>query len=298
MDDDAAAAPVEDQVLNGTFQFPDGARYVGSYLKKGDGSVFMHGEGRLLNGPETFLGTFEQGSFAKGKYVGAGGGIYEGRFLDQKFHGLGEYRWPDGRVYRGMWSCGRMHGRGQFENFSFGADKIFEGFSKEDEFHSNTEKQQLAKKEYIEAYGEPLLASAKQALKAMSEAAEFEGFVSFDPPNMPKKGVNPEEAPAAAPHPQHDQVTAAALASLVTGLEPAGEGEEPTTQVRLLEEAKSAAFIESKRLRAPQLQCVGQCIEFGSATTAKLALVNVRNSYDPTKADWRIAHFEAEPSGE
>lgn len=191
-----------------------------------------------------------------------------------------------------------MHGRGQFENFSFGADKVFEGFSKDDEFHSNAEKQQLTKKEYVEVYGEPLLTSAKAALKTMSEAAETEGMVSFDPPNMPKKGVNPEEAPVAGPHPKPEDIVPATLAALVAGLEPAGEGEEPTTAVRLLEEAKSASFIDPKRLRQRQLECVGQCVEFGSETTAKVALVNIRNSYDPAKAEWKIAHFAAEPAGE
>lgn len=285
----------QDEVLNGSFQFPDGGRYVGSYLKKGaDGSVLMHGEGRLINGPETFIGVFENGAMTKGKYIGGGGGTYEGKFLDNKFHGLGEYRWPDGRTYRGMWSNGSMHGRGQYENFSFGADKLFDGVSEGNQFHSNKERQRVALAEYVATYAGPMLSGAKQALKGMAEAAEFGDLVSFDPPGR-VKSMTPEEAPVAGPHPSPDSVQAAALAGLAGGLE-AAEGEDPTTPVKLLEEAKSASFIEPRRLRAPQLQVIGQAVEFGSASTAKMVLVNVSNAYDPAKADWRIAHFEPEPA--
>lgn len=286
----------QDELKEGSFQFPDGARYVGAYLKRGaDGSVLMHGEGRLLNGPETYIGTFENGNMVKGKYVGGAGGIFEGRFSDNKFHGLGEYRWPDGRVYRGMWKNGMMHGRGQFENFSFGADKLFEGFSLENQYHSNVDKQKQARATYIEAYAEPMLSSAKQALKGLAEAADFAGMVTADPPGRGK--FTPEEHPVSGPHPNPEMVQAASVAALAGGLE-AAEGEEPATPVRLLEEAKTAAFIEGKRLRAPQLQYAGQCVEFGASGTAKLALVNVSTSYDPNKTDWKIAHFEAEPTAE
>ncbi|CAN0081679.1 unnamed protein product, partial [Ectocarpus sp. 12 AP-2014] len=41
-----------------------------------------------------------------------GGEVYEGDLLDEKRHGVGEYRYADGTVYSGEWHRGQRQGFG------------------------------------------------------------------------------------------------------------------------------------------------------------------------------------------
>lgn len=53
----------------------------------------------------------------EGKMTYARGNVYEGPFLNDKFHGeRGVYRWSDGDEYVGPWRDGERHGGGIFRS--------------------------------------------------------------------------------------------------------------------------------------------------------------------------------------
>ena len=39
-------------------------------------------------------------------------GVYEGQYLNGKFHGQGTYTWADGNTYAGEWKNNKRHGQG------------------------------------------------------------------------------------------------------------------------------------------------------------------------------------------
>ena len=42
------------------------------------------------------------------------GDVYEGEFVDGRFHGQGSYLWASGQRYQGEFVDGRLHGRGTY----------------------------------------------------------------------------------------------------------------------------------------------------------------------------------------
>lgn len=55
---------------------------------------------------------YADGQRISGLYKGANGGVYEGEFKNNFFHGKGTYKYPDGFKYEGDWVNGSPHGRG------------------------------------------------------------------------------------------------------------------------------------------------------------------------------------------
>ncbi len=65
---------------------------------------------------------FSNGSYYKGEWlrgqpqgegtlISSAGFVYQGRFVNGKFHGYGEKQMPNGVVYKGYWSNGQMEGK-------------------------------------------------------------------------------------------------------------------------------------------------------------------------------------------
>eukprot|EP00435_Cladocopium_sp_Y103_P059184 s709_g21.t1 len=181
----AAPEPVEEDVKEepppeihqGDFVFPDGSTYSGQYMKKGE-SISMHGDGVMQSGPETFEGSFDNGMYKMGRYCSCSGAVYTGNYRNNKFHGVGDYRWPDGREYRGTWKDGYMHGYGMYLYFSVGADKRFMGFSMNGKFASGAVEQEEAKRAFLQEYGTQCVQSAAAALREMAEKATADGVPS------------------------------------------------------------------------------------------------------------------------
>jgi len=126
----------------------------------------IHGYGKLLFGPELFDGEWRNGQMIKGKHVFASGAVYEGFFLDNKFHGFGRYCWKDGREYEGYFSGGKMHGEGTYRHFTDGNPSQFSGISVHGQFKSGHAEQAESKEQFLAAYGAPFLASVKDVLSA------------------------------------------------------------------------------------------------------------------------------------
>lgn len=72
-----------------------------------------------------FLGILgEGGMMSSGKYVFKSGEVYEGQFLNNKFHGNGSYIDSFGVIYEGSWAQNQKHGHGK-EQWPDGT--VFEG---------------------------------------------------------------------------------------------------------------------------------------------------------------------------
>mmetsp|Transcript_93873 Transcript_93873/g.297966 ORF Transcript_93873/g.297966 Transcript_93873/m.297966 type:complete len:365 (+) Transcript_93873:77-1171(+) len=315
-------------ILQGDFVFPDGSEYSGQYLKKAE-HVCFHGDGHFISGPEVFKGTFENGGYKKGTYESCNGSVYTGCFYKGLFHGPGEYAWPDGRVYRGMWKDGRMHGRGSYENFSFGIDKLIEGFSIEGSFLSSVQGQEQAKKKYLEEYGVKYTGSATAALRDMFAKMEAVAKAAEPvdpkkpPPGGPAAGAPPirvakeflvplpppegetEEPEAAAERAKIEQIVsgpfpdaaAISLTKLKAFAELFPEGAAPQGQVLLYETKEDCVRFDGSRLRCDQLSHVGQGVELWNPVAEGghlrlMVLVNVASDYDLSCVQWKIAHCE------
>lgn len=295
------------ETKEGDFLFQDGATYTGSYLKKGD-EIVMHGEGMLQSGPEVFQGTFEKGQYKEGTFKSCNGAIYLGHFLDNKFHGLGEYTWnakmPDERTYVGMWKNGYMHGFGQFMNFSFGVHKNFNGFAFKGYFSSAREEQAQLRRSFLDEYGGECSKSAVAAFRDLAANTAPEMPLSFLVPRPPtEEGV--EEPPEAVferasteelvegPFPASTAVAAPALQAFAARL--ADDAEKPL-RVTVLEERDLSQYV-SGRLRHDQLQYVGQAVEFeapdAEVGAVRIAvLLNVSTIFDINVAKWKLVHIE------
>lgn len=83
--------------------------YEGEWL---DGK--KHGHGKLSCSDGTvFDGEWQRDGFVKGKFVSAGGNVYEGSILPNgDFHGHGYIKMPDVYEYTGEFAYGQKHGRG------------------------------------------------------------------------------------------------------------------------------------------------------------------------------------------
>jgi hypothetical protein len=294
--------PVGEQ-LEGDFIFQDGSTYVGQYLSLNE-HVSLHGAGTLLTGPESFRGTFENGCYKEGKYTACSGAVYTGAFQNNLFHGLGEYKWPDGRVYKGTWRNGFMHGRGNFQNFSFGAEKAYTGFSIDGRFASNREEQEDMKRQFLDEYCGDFARSATAALqdlvsRATAEAAPKEFFV---PPIESDDSTDVHMERSAimdavdGPFPLASALTQPLLEAFVSGLV---EGAEKPLQTTVIE-GKAGILsqnFDGRRLKRDQLQTVGQCVIFSMPDAEVGALtflffVNVSKEYDVSKARWKVVHSE------
>jgi hypothetical protein len=126
----------------------------------------IHGYGKLLFGPELFDGEWRHGQMIKGKHVFASGAVYEGFFLNNKFHGFGRYCWKDGREYEGFFCDGKMHGEGTYRHFTDGNPSQFSGISVDGKFQSGHGEQAAAKEEFLAAYGTPFIESVRATLTA------------------------------------------------------------------------------------------------------------------------------------
>mmetsp|Transcript_62774 Transcript_62774/g.194840 ORF Transcript_62774/g.194840 Transcript_62774/m.194840 type:complete len:353 (-) Transcript_62774:135-1193(-) len=311
--------------LEGDFVFPDGSEYSGQYLKKGE-DVCFHGEGLFQSGPEAFKGTFEHGHYKKGKYTGCNGSVYSGSFCRGLYNGQGTYTWPDGRkIYRGMWKDGRMHGKGEYENFSFGVDRLIRGFSVHGSFHSGIADQEEAKEaflaEYTAVYTASALAALRRAVATMEEAAVPAGPkgapAGAAPPKLPAEFLVPAAPPEGEPEDPSAAAERLAVEQLVAGPFPEAAAFSMTTLKAFIalfpeagEQAGKATVYEDRgqcqhfdgaRLKCEQLEHVGQGVELHSPQEAEvgslsvLVLVNVSTEYDVQQMRWKIVLCEDVP---
>eukprot|EP00441_Pelagodinium_beii_P016170 CAMPEP_0197653138 /NCGR_PEP_ID=MMETSP1338-20131121/34875_1 /TAXON_ID=43686 ORGANISM="Pelagodinium beii, Strain RCC1491" /NCGR_SAMPLE_ID=MMETSP1338 /ASSEMBLY_ACC=CAM_ASM_000754 /LENGTH=303 /DNA_ID=CAMNT_0043228157 /DNA_START=66 /DNA_END=974 /DNA_ORIENTATION=+ len=290
-DAEKEAAPEEPaEQLQGDFVFQDGSTYSGQYLKKGD-AVHLHGEGLLLTGPESYEGTFENGLYKVGKYTSCSGAVYSGNFKGNKFHGVGNYCWPDGREYRGTWNNGDMHGLGTYLNFSVGADKRFVGFSNRGQFASGAREQEEAKKSFLAEYGGQCISSASAALRDIAARATGDGApAEFLVP----QGQEPEQMAErtacedifSGPLPEVSATAQAPMQAFAARLDA-----EVPLEVSVYNGLGGSTRIDGQRLRRPQLQVVGQAVEFFASEAEAgalqlVVLVNVSSEYDVESAKW------------
>jgi len=315
----AAPPPVEEdipppepigEILDGDFIFQDGSTYTGEYLKVND-DICLHGVGSLITGPESFSGTFEKGLYKEGKFTACSGAVYDGAFRENQFHGRGEYTWPDGRAFKGMWKDGFMNGRGTFLNFSFGVDKLYQGFCIDGRYASNREEQDQMKQKFLADYRGSHVASAVAALKELAEKTPPDAPAPkvFFVPAPPAEGE--EEKPEAVaereaiieeivigPFAEPVAVQQAAIQALVARLEP---GAENSLEPIVLEERyqRGSYLGEARRLKREQLQIAGQCIELSvsdaeAGQIKRLVIVNTCQEYEVEKAKWKVIHVEME----
>ena len=67
-----------------------------------------------------------------GIYRGANGYVYEGGYIEGKYHGQGKYTWASGNVYEGGWKDHKRHGEGKF---TYANGDVYEGGWKESKSH-------------------------------------------------------------------------------------------------------------------------------------------------------------------
>lgn len=296
------AKPVEEvriELLEGEFVYPDGSTYSGQYVNQGD-VVQLHGEGVLQTGPETFQGTFENGLYKVGRYSNCSGAVYNGEFKNNLFHGVGEYVWPNGRSYSGSWREGSMHGKGKYVQFNFGADKVFEGFSIKGSFHSGPREQQEASAAFMREYGAECKSSAIAALKDLALRATAEGVSAefLVPQPSEDESIEAVERRAAyeelvsGPFPSASTLQTALLQPFVARL----EGTESTLQVNVVMQASDLSL---GRLKRPQLQLVGQAVEFIAGDAAagalqSLVLANLSRAVDVSGARWYLVDAQVQ----
>eukprot|EP00933_Yihiella_yeosuensis_P031246 TRINITY_DN24785_c1_g2_i1.p1 TRINITY_DN24785_c1_g2~~TRINITY_DN24785_c1_g2_i1.p1 ORF type:complete len:340 (-),score=68.67 TRINITY_DN24785_c1_g2_i1:85-1104(-) len=309
------APVVKVETLTGEFIFGDGSHYSGQYQKKGD-EIFLTGEGILQAGPEKFQGTFENGKYKVGTYTASTGAVYEGSFRDNLFHGVGEYRWTDGRVYRGTWKAGSMHGCGNLNNFVHGLNKGFMGFCLDGEFNSCVKEQAKARELFLKEYSDDVVPSASAALKAAAESATADGVLedyiiipnrqgTKDTKDKDKRPAFSGEDLVTGPFPEATAFPQALLQDFVAGL---AEGAEKPLQVTVYtptnlpdkkQEQRSQFGI--KRLKRPQLQVVGQAIEFVAPDAEDggiscIVVVNTCTEFDTQQAKWKLVYHEVIPA--
>lgn len=313
--------------LDGDFTFPDGSEYSGQYFKKGD-EISLHGNGRLLSGPEVFQGTFERGQYKMGKFKSCNGAVYVGHFRNNLFHGPGEYCWPDGKKkYKGMWKMGCMHGHGLFDNFSFGVDRFFKGFSIEGRFSSSREEQEVAKRTFLAEYATEYIRSSTAVLNEI--AGKMVPAEPVDPKAKKKADVPDDVSPEDVkvilvpnPPPDNEEETPEAAAernaieTLVSGpfpdasaIKPATfqafvkcfvEGAENPGEITVYEDRLQSAQFDGQRLRCEQLEHVGQAVEFRVpeaeiGALSMLVLINTSTEYAVEDAKWKLIHCEDMP---
>jgi len=313
----AEEPPDTNEILDGDFTFPDGSFYRGEYVLR-SGKPVMHGNGRLETGPEVFKGSFEEGQFREGRYSGSDGSVYKGSFFNDKFHGRGEYTWTDGRLFKGMWKDGLMHGRGEFVNFSFGADRVFQGFCVHGHFSSSLEGQENARRDFLAEYGTAFAQSATCALSRLSSLvgpAEVDpkakkGAVEDVPVEIPSEFAVPadqedvksaeraeiEQQFCRGPFPDGPVFKATALAAFAANF---ADGAENPGEVKVVEGSGNEQFggFDTSRLVSEQLNYAGQAVVFATpdaegGALCRLVLVNASSGGDADKANWKVVFCE------
>jgi len=288
----------------------------------------IHGYGKLLFGPELFDGEWRHGQMIKGKHVFASGAVYEGFFLDNKFHGFGRYCWKDGREYEGYFCDGKMHGEGTYRHFTDGNPSQFSGISINGHFKSGHAEQAASKEEFLAGYGAPFIESVRATLTAEGAdhadlvvapglEKEWEAGRTWEEvtsgPSAELEGEEKEEyerlvAEARSAFPELDFLLAGpcptpAAAALVGDI-CALFGGETEPQVTL-------AAVQPPMVRAPGMQYRGQCVTVSAPGVGSITLCNVGVSkgrygdgaesvwdLDVGKACWRLVAVEKPAEGE
>mmetsp|Transcript_54517 Transcript_54517/g.130013 ORF Transcript_54517/g.130013 Transcript_54517/m.130013 type:complete len:363 (-) Transcript_54517:72-1160(-) len=316
----------------GEFCWPDGSSFAGQYFTKGE-KRWIQGKGKLQTGQEVFDGDFDQQGFYKeGTYMIGERTVYEGKFRNNLFHGPGTYYWPDGRTYRGMFQNGVMHGRGDFENFSFGIDKVFSGFAIKGDFKSSLAAQAESREVYLKEYTASYAASASAMLTDLlsklqppepadpKEKGKKKGEVEdvavpipkeFIVPPQPAEDAPAAEDPAAEAEAKEASAVRATVAELVSGPFPEtvkleslkhfaahfAKGAEKPGAVTVLDTTDG---LVGGRLKQAQLEHYGQGVELQNphaepAALKAIVVVNISSSYCPEETSWRIVHTEDAP---
>jgi hypothetical protein len=289
----------------------------------------IHGYGKLLFGPELFDGEWRHGKMIKGKHVFASGAVYEGFFLDNKFHGFGRYCWKDGREYEGFFCDGKMHGEGTYRHFTDGNPSQFSGISVNGQFKSGHAEQAASKEQFIAAYGAPFLESVKDVLGAegadlalllVAPGLEKEWAagrtweqVSAGPGEGAEEGEEKEEydrlvAEASEGFPELEHLligpcpTSADMPIVESIVSQFGGETEP---------AITLVSAKPPQVRAPSMQYRGQCVSVSAPGVGSILLCNVgaskgqygddAESYldlDISQACWRLVAVEKAEEGE
>lgn len=286
----------------------------------------IHGYGKLLFGPELFDGEWRHGQMIKGKHVFASGAVYEGFFLDNKFHGFGRYCWKDGREYEGYFSEGKMHGEGTYRHFTDGNPSQFSGISVAGQFKSGHAEQAASKEQFLAAYGAPFIESVRDTLSAegadptlllVAPGLEKEWAagrtweqVTSGPGEGAEEGEEKEE---------YDRLVAEAgegfpeLEHLLVGPCPTS-ADIPVVEALIAkfggeEEPPAITLVSAKppQVRVPSMQYLGQCVSVSSPGVGSILLCNVgaskgRYGDDPesvwdldiSQACWRLLTVEKE----
>lgn len=284
----------------------------------------IHGYGKLLFGPELFDGEWRHGQMIKGKHVFASGAVYEGFFLENKFHGFGRYCWKDGREYEGFFADGKMHGEGTYRHFTDGNPSQFSGISVNGQFKSGHSEQAAAKEEFLNAYGAPFIESVKALLTA--EGADH--TLLLVAPGLEKEwaagrtweealsGPSGEGAEEGEEREEYERLLAEAKEAFPE-LEHLLVGPCPTSaDIPLVEQICSnfggetepgitLVSAKSPQVRAPSMQYRGQCVSVSAPGVGSILLCNVGKSkgqygddpdsfedLDISKACWRLVAVE------
>ncbi|KAI8808991.1 hypothetical protein BJ742DRAFT_257622 [Cladochytrium replicatum] len=104
-------------IQTGSFIFPDGSRYEGSYTTQDDGSVMRQGVGTYTcsKSKKRYSGQWEMDKISgAGKIEFASGSVYTGHWKDNMYQGEGTYSWPDGSKFTGVWEGNIMQGNGRY----------------------------------------------------------------------------------------------------------------------------------------------------------------------------------------
>lgn len=76
-----------------------------------------HGTGKYVQGDVMYEGQFMNDMMhGVGELRFASGASYRGSFKDNMFEGEGKYSWPSGAMYEGEWIQNKMHGNGVFSS--------------------------------------------------------------------------------------------------------------------------------------------------------------------------------------
>jgi len=283
----------------------------------------IHGYGKLLFGPELFDGEWRHGQMIKGKHVFASGAVYEGFFLNNKFHGFGRYCWKDGREYEGFFCDGKMHGEGTYRHFTDGNPSQFSGISVDGQFKSGHSEQAASKEQFLASYGAPFIESVKATLTA--EGAETAQLlvapglekewaagrtwedVTAGPSEGAEEGEEKEEydrlvAEAREAFPELDHLLVGpcptpAEAAIVDQIVSQFGGE--------TEPAITLVSAKPPQVSVPSMQYIGQCVSVSADGVGSFTLCNVGASrgrhgdgadsvydLDVSQACWRLVAVE------
>ncbi len=109
----AATEPKFDEILSGTIEFSDNARYTGQYKQNASRVRIPHGKGEYVARTFRYVGEFKDGKkHGRGLYTWPNGDSYDGDFADDTPNGKGVFQLATGDKYEGEVAAGRISGRG------------------------------------------------------------------------------------------------------------------------------------------------------------------------------------------